>query len=127
MKNLLRFFILALLITSCQKEENLDPPTDDQTLQIDLNTIRDVKNTLLNSDLENFKETLHSLFASLPYNNYIKNQIAKVEGYWASLVYCYLAGAGLDIIAEDAKLELGGKAKQKIQEHTKSAIREITQ
>ena len=36
MKNLLRFFILALLITSCQKEENLDPPTDDQTLQIDL-------------------------------------------------------------------------------------------
>jgi predicted RecB family nuclease len=24
-----------------------------------------------------------------------------VEGYWASLVYCYLAGSGVDIIAED--------------------------
>jgi CII-binding regulator of phage lambda lysogenization HflD len=71
------------------------------TEQIDFNTIRDVKNSLLNADLENFKNTLHSLFASLPYNNYIKNQIAKVEGYWASLVYCYLAGAGLEIIAED--------------------------
>ena len=53
------------------------------------------------TNLEEFKNTLFSLFASLPYNNYIKNQIAKVEGYWASLVYCYLAGAGLEIIAED--------------------------
>ena len=61
----------------------------------------DVKNSLLNANLEDFKNTLYSLFASLPYNNYIKNQIAKVEGYWASLVYCYLAGSGVDIIAED--------------------------
>ena len=53
------------------------------------------------ADLEEFKNTLFSLFASLPYNNYIKNQIARVEGYWASLVYCYLAGSGVDIIAED--------------------------
>jgi hypothetical protein len=71
------------------------------TEKVDFNTIRDVKKSLLNANLENFKNTLHSLFASLPYNNYIKNKIAKVEGYWASLVYCYLAGAGLEIIAED--------------------------
>jgi len=57
--------------------------------------------SLSEGNLEEFKDTLYSLFASLPYNNYIKNQIAKVEGYWASLVYCYLAGAGVDIIAED--------------------------
>jgi len=36
MKNLLKLFILIILITSCKKEENLDPNTDDQTLQIDL-------------------------------------------------------------------------------------------
>jgi len=71
------------------------------TEKVDFNTIKDVKNSLLNANLENFKNTLYSLFASLPYNNYIKNQIAKVEGYWASLVYCYLAGSGLEIIAED--------------------------
>jgi hypothetical protein len=57
--------------------------------------------TLSEGNLEEFKNTLFSLFASLPYNNYIKNQMAKVEGYWASLVYCYLAGSGVDIIAED--------------------------
>ena len=31
----------------------------------------------------------------------MKNQIAKVEGYWASLIYYYLAGAGLEIIPEN--------------------------
>jgi hypothetical protein len=85
---------------------------------VDLNTIRDVKNSLLNANLEDFKNTLHSLFASLPYNNYIKNQISKAEGYWASLVYCYLAGSGLDIIAEDVtnkgRIDLAIKIKDNI-------------
>ncbi len=71
------------------------------TEKVDLDTQDNLYETLTNADLENFKNTLYSLFASLPYNNYIKNQIARVEGYWASLVYCYLAGSGLDIIAED--------------------------
>ena len=71
------------------------------TEQLDLNSIKNVKNSLLNGDLDKFKDTLYSLFAGIPYNNYTKNRIAKVEGYWASLVYCYLAGAGLEIIAED--------------------------
>jgi len=71
------------------------------TKKIDFDTINNIRKTLLKADLKEFKNTLFSLFASLPYNNYIKNQIAKVEGYWASLVYCYLAGSGVDIIAED--------------------------
>jgi hypothetical protein len=71
------------------------------TEKVDLDTQDNLYETLITADLENFKNTLHSLFASLPYNNYIKNKIAKVEGYWASLVYCYIAGSGLEIIAED--------------------------
>jgi hypothetical protein len=57
--------------------------------------------SLYEENLEKFKETLISLFASIPYNNYTNNDIAKYEGYWASLVYCYLAGSGLNIVAED--------------------------
>jgi len=71
------------------------------TKKVNFDTINNIRKTLLTANLKEFKNTLFSLFASLPYNNYIKNQIAKVEGYWASLVYCYLAGSGVDIIAED--------------------------
>ena len=70
------------------------------TNKVNLDTINNIRKTLLMANLEEFKNTLFSLFASIPYNNYIKNQIAK-KGYWASLVYCYLAGSGVDIIAED--------------------------
>jgi len=57
--------------------------------------------SLESENLEEFKNTLYNLFASIPYNNYTNNEISKYEGYWASLVYCYLAGSGLKIIAED--------------------------
>jgi hypothetical protein len=71
------------------------------TNKVDLDIKNNIYITLMNSKIEEFKNTLHSLFASIPYNNYTKNKIASVEGYWASLVYCYLAGSGLHIIAED--------------------------
>jgi hypothetical protein len=71
------------------------------TKEVNLDIQDNLDETLENADLDKFKETLYSLFAGIPYNNYTKNRIAKVEGYWASLVYCYLAGAGLEIIPED--------------------------
>jgi hypothetical protein len=58
-------------------------------------------NALLNANLEEFKATLISLFANIPYNNYVKNTISNFEGYYASVVYAYLASLGLEIIAED--------------------------
>jgi hypothetical protein len=60
-----------------------------------------VYDTLYDADINKFKDTLISLFASIPYNNYVKNNIAFYEGYWASLIYCYLTGSGLKLIAED--------------------------
>jgi len=61
----------------------------------------DLLNSLKESNLEEFKNALISLFASIPYNNYVKNNIAGYEGYYASVVYAYLASLGLPIIAED--------------------------
>jgi hypothetical protein len=62
---------------------------------------RGIYYSLERGELKEFKDSLITLFASIPYNNYTNNEIAKYEGYWASLVYCYLAGSGLNIVAED--------------------------
>ncbi len=56
---------------------------------------------LQEANLEEFKNTLASLFASIPYNNYVKNTLAKSEGYYASVVYAYLASLGVELVAED--------------------------
>lgn len=67
----------------------------------------EVQNGLLDmlevSDLESFEQVLKSLFASIAYNNFTKNDIENYEGFYASVVYAYFAGAGFDkIVAEDA-------------------------
>jgi len=55
------------------------------------------------SDLDNLEQVLKSLFASIAYNNFTKNDIENYEGFYASVLYAYFAGAGFDkIIAEDA-------------------------
>jgi len=56
---------------------------------------------LLHADLETFKHIFVSLFASIPYNNYVKNNVGEYEGYYASVFYAYLAASGLNVIAED--------------------------
>jgi hypothetical protein len=52
-------------------------------------------------EMEQFKQVLNTLFAAIPYNNYANNIIARYEGYYASVVYAYLASLGLPMIAED--------------------------
>ncbi len=54
-----------------------------------------------NGDVKSLGATLSSLFASIPYNNYVNNTISSYEGYFASVIYAYLASLGLDISAED--------------------------
>ena len=51
--------------------------------------------------VEELREILTSLFASIPYNNYVNNTIGTYEGYYASVIYAYLASLGLDLHAED--------------------------
>ena len=57
---------------------------------------------LFDGDLESFEKVLKSLFASIPYNNFTNNEIQNYEGYYASVIYAYLASLGVEIITEDA-------------------------
>jgi Holliday junction resolvase-like predicted endonuclease len=57
---------------------------------------KNLSRTLRNNDLESFKNSLISIFASIPYNN-----IQNYEGFYASVVYVYLQSLGLEIIGED--------------------------
>ena len=57
--------------------------------------------TLTAVKLDEFEQTLKSLFAAIPYNNYVNNTISSYEGYYASVLYAYLASLGLDLVAED--------------------------
>ncbi|ADR19759.1 ATP-binding protein [Calditerrivibrio nitroreducens] len=50
---------------------------------------------------EELRDTLIALFASIPYNNYTNNELKLYEGFYASVVYSYLASLGVDLIGED--------------------------
>ena len=44
---------------------------------------------------------LRALFAGIPYNNHTRNNISTYEGYYASVIYAYIASLGLVLIPED--------------------------
>jgi len=52
-------------------------------------------------DVARLEPFLFTLFAAIPYNNYVNNTINDYEGYYASVIYAYLASLGMNIIAED--------------------------
>ncbi|WP_320055540.1 ATP-binding protein [Desulfuromonas thiophila] len=52
-------------------------------------------------DMAQLRDCLKALFAAIPYNNYVNNTISSYEGYYASVIYAYLASLGLDLTAED--------------------------
>lgn len=53
------------------------------------------------ADLNQLERTLSALFASISHTNYTRNTISTYEGYYASVVYAYLASLGLELIPED--------------------------
>ena len=54
------------------------------------------------NDFEGMKELFHAFYASIPYEWYTNNDIARFEGYYASVFYSYFAALGLDITVEDS-------------------------
>jgi hypothetical protein len=52
-------------------------------------------------NLDTFKDTLCSILATIPYNNFVNNDIQEYEGFYASVVFIYLQSLGLHIIGED--------------------------
>ncbi len=60
-----------------------------------------IYDALIDNDLELLEKSLKSMFASIPYNNYTKNEIQHYEGFYASIIYVYFQSLGLRIIGED--------------------------
>ena len=54
------------------------------------------------NDFEGMRALFHAFFASIPYEWYTNNDIARYEGYYASVFYSYFAALGLDITVEDS-------------------------
>ena len=54
------------------------------------------------NDFEGLKTLFHAFYASIPYQWYTKNDVARFEGYYASVFYSYFAGLGLDVRVEDS-------------------------
>ena len=65
------------------------------------NYLRSMRSALRDAQLDIVESELTRLFASISADNYRKNDIARFEGYYASVVYCFFAGMGFTVIAED--------------------------
>mgnify|MGYP005842622613 CR=1 FL=1 len=61
----------------------------------------DALNALMADDMERLRRVVQRFFASIPHQWYRKNQMARYEGYYASIVYCYFAALGLDVRPEE--------------------------
>ncbi|MEN3039532.1 MAG: AAA family ATPase [Candidatus Kryptonium sp.] len=61
----------------------------------------EVREVLKKGDVKEIERILKGLFSSIPYEWYRKNNLSEYEGYYASVVYSFLRGAGLELVAED--------------------------
>ncbi len=52
-------------------------------------------------DMTIFENAIRQLFAMLPNDSYRKNEMQNHEGYYANVIYAYLAGLGIEFRAED--------------------------
>ncbi len=49
-----------------------------------------------------FKAAIHGLFAAIPYHNYTNNDIARYEGFYASVIFAWLSSVPfLQLVVED--------------------------
>ena len=60
-----------------------------------------MESALINAQVDVIESELKRLFASIAADNYRRNNIAHFEGYYASVVYSFFAGMGLQVTPED--------------------------
>jgi hypothetical protein len=60
-----------------------------------------VSRAIYHADFPVVERELISLFAAISYHNHTQNPMAHYEGYYASVVYTFLASLGFNVIAED--------------------------
>ena len=61
-----------------------------------------LRQLLTDHDFAGVERLLRAFFASVPHQWFIRNDIARHEGFYASVFYAHFAGAGLDVIAEES-------------------------
>ena len=61
-----------------------------------------LRQLLRENDFEGLEALFRSFFAGIPYQWHVKNDIARYEGYYASVFYSWFAAAGLDVRVEDS-------------------------
>ena len=57
---------------------------------------------LADHDFAGVERLFRAFFASVPHEWYVRNDIARYEGYWSAVFYSHFAGAGLDVVAEES-------------------------
>ena len=61
-----------------------------------------LRQLLCKNDFDGLDALFRSFFAGIPYQWHTKNDIARYEGYYASVFYSWFAAAGLDVRVEDS-------------------------
>ena len=61
-----------------------------------------LRELLVENDFEGLEALFRSFFAGIPHQWHTRNEIARYEGYYASVVYSWFAAQGFDIVAEDS-------------------------
>ena len=54
------------------------------------------------ADFPGLEQLFQALFAGIPHEWHNRNEIARFEGYYASVFYSYFAGLGLNVTVEDS-------------------------
>ena len=54
------------------------------------------------NDFDGLETLIRAFFSSIPYEWHTRNDIARFEGYYASVFYSHFAAAGLDVTVEDS-------------------------
>ena len=54
------------------------------------------------NDFDGLETLIRAFFSSIPYEWHTRNDIARYEGYYASVFYSHFAAAGLDVAVEDS-------------------------
>jgi len=78
---------------------------------------RELLALLKSGDVGSLEPVIKRLFASIAYNNYTNNDIARYEGFYASVLYAYFSSIVVETIAEDVSnkgridltIKLGGR------------------
>ena len=61
-----------------------------------------LRGALATGDLERVEDLIRTLLDSIPYEWHTRNDIARFEGYYASVLYSYLLATGLEVVVEDS-------------------------